>query len=102
MNGSYKGVLSDDWGIATGLSYTRDRSKIRVIDDRISSLQNSFHFKAKLKKKFSSRFKLNFGAEYFATNFDEEFENSTVSQIDYGFKSDLFGANLLEALVDVQ
>ncbi|MEM6686497.1 MAG: TonB-dependent receptor [Bacteroidota bacterium] len=92
MNTSYKGVLSDDWGIATGLSYTRDRSKLRIIDDRISSLENSFHFKAKLKKKFSSRFKLNFGAEYFSTNFDEEFENSFVPQQEYGFQSDLFGA----------
>lgn len=92
MNGSYKGVLNDDWGISTGLSYTRDRSKLRIIDDRIQSLENSFHFKAKLKKKFSSRFKLNFGAEYFTTDFNEEFENPSVAAVDYGFTSNLFGA----------
>ncbi|KAB8155198.1 TonB-dependent receptor plug domain-containing protein [Kordia sp. TARA_039_SRF] len=92
MNASYKGTLSDDWGIATGLSYTRDRTKLRIIEDRINSLENSIHVKAKLKKKFSNRFKLNFGAEYFSTDFDEEFENSTVSNVEYGFKNNLFGA----------
>ncbi len=92
MNASYKGVLNDDWGIATGFSYTRDQSKIGIIDDRINSLENSFHFKAKLKKKFSNRFKLNFGAEYFTTDFDEEFENPFVPKTNYGFKSDLLGA----------
>jgi hypothetical protein len=92
MNGSYKGVLNDDWGIATGISYTRDLTKLRIIDDRISSLENSFHAKIKLKKKFSNRFKLNFGAEYFATDFDEVFENSFVPETDYGFNSNLVGA----------
>ena len=92
MNASYKGTLSDDWGIATGLSYTRDRTKLRIIDDRINSLENSMHVNAKLKKKFSNRFKLNFGAEYFSTDFDEEFENETISSVNYGFKNNLFGA----------
>ena len=92
MNGSYKGVFGEGWGVSTGLSYTRDQSKVRVIDDRINSLENSFHFKGKLKKNFSNRFKLSFGAEYFTTDFDEEFENPFVPQVDYGFKSNLIGA----------
>ncbi|PTX62053.1 outer membrane cobalamin receptor [Kordia periserrulae] len=92
MNASYKGTLSDDWGIATGISYTRDRTKLRIINDRINSLENSIHVKAKLKKKFSNRFKLNFGAEYFTTDFDEEFKNETISSVNYGFNNNLFGA----------
>lgn len=92
MNGSYKGTLGEKWSIASGLSYTRDRSKIRVIDDRIQSNENSFHFKTKLKKNFNNRIKLSFGAEYFTTDFTEDYESPTVSQVDYGFKSNLVGA----------
>ncbi|WP_046755734.1 TonB-dependent receptor [Kordia jejudonensis] len=92
MNGSYKGVFGENWAITSGMSYTRDNSKIRIIDDKINSLENSFHFKTKLKKSFSNRFKLSFGAEYFTTNFDEAFENPNVSKIEYGFNSDLIGA----------
>lgn len=92
MNGSYKGVFGENWSITSGLSYTRDNSKVRIIDDRINSLENSFHFKTKLGKNFNNRIKLSFGAEYFTTDFDETFENPFVSSIDYGFKSNLFGA----------
>ncbi|QHI39091.1 TonB-dependent receptor SusC [Kordia antarctica] len=92
MNSSYKGTFGESWAIASGLSYTRDRSKINIIDDRINSLENSFHFKTKLKKNFNNRIKLSFGAEYFATDYDENFENPNVSKLEYGFKSNLFGA----------
>ncbi len=92
MNGSYKGTFGENWAIASGLSYTRDDSKIRIIDDRISSIENSFHFKTKLKKNFNNRIKLSFGAEYFTTDFDEDFENPAVSKIEYGFKNNLIGA----------
>ncbi|MFK7748390.1 MAG: TonB-dependent receptor [Kordia sp.] len=92
MNGSYKGVFGEKWSISSGLSYTRDNSKIRIIDDKINSLENSLHFKTKLKKNFNNRIKLSFGAEYFTTDFDESFENPNVSRIDYGFKSNLIGA----------
>jgi len=92
MNGSYKGTFGEKWSITSGLSYTRDDSKIRIIDDRIRSLENSFHFKTKLKKNFNNRIKLSFGAEYFTTNFDEDFENPDVSKIEYGFKNNLVGA----------
>ncbi|MBC8753833.1 TonB-dependent receptor [Kordia sp. YSTF-M3] len=92
MNGSYKGTFGEKWSIASGLSYTRDDSKIRIIDDRISSLENSFHFKTKLKKNFNNRIKLSFGAEYFTTDFDESFKTPDVSMIEYGFNNNLVGA----------
>lgn len=92
MNSSYKGTFGDKWSIASGLSYTRDNSKITIIDDRINSLENSFHFKTKLKKNFNNRIKLSFGAEYFTTDFDEAFENPNVPKIEYGFKNNLIGA----------
>lgn len=90
MNGSYKGVLGEDWGLSTGISYTRDRTKQRIIDNKINSLESSFHLKAVLKKRLSHRFKLNFGAEYFGTDFREAFENTLVTPIDYGFHHGIF------------
>lgn len=92
MNGSYKGVFGEDWSVTSGLSYTRDNSKIKSIDNKINSLENSFHFKTKLGKNFHNRIKLSFGAEYFTTNFDEDFENPFVPKTNYGFNSNLIGA----------
>ncbi len=45
--------------------------------------------KIKLKKRFSNRFKLNFGGEYFITDFDENFSNNTIGNFDYRFQNNI-------------
>ena len=88
MNGSYQGMLNDVWSISTGLSYTHAKNNVKVIDNDIKDTENSAHLKLKFKRRFSSSFKLNFGVEYFATNFNEDFENAFVNEI-YGYKSNI-------------
>ncbi|GGG58602.1 TonB-dependent receptor [Bizionia arctica] len=92
FNGSYTGVLADNWSVFGGLSYTYNKSKVVVIADDIKNAENSYHAKFKLKHHFSNRFKLNIGGEYFATNFNEEFKNPVINGISYGFNNNITAA----------
>ena len=77
LNTSYKGILSDSWSIQTGLSYTLANNTIGIETSDIDNTEHSVHAKLKLKKRFNSRFKLNFGVEQFLTDFDEGFYETT-------------------------
>ena len=60
-----------------------------IDDNNIDDTENSIHAKLKLRKSFSNRFKLNFGAEYFATNFNEAFKSNSIQPVDYGYKNNI-------------
>ncbi len=77
LNSSYQGSLGNDWKITSGVSFANDDNDIKVISTDVDNQENSFHFKLKLKKRFSNRFKLNFGAEQFINTFSEEARTST-------------------------
>lgn len=84
LNTSYKGVLGNNWTLSSGVSYTYAKNKIGIQTSNIEDKENSAHLKLKLKKRFNSRLKLNFGAEQFITDFDENFKDHTVNGT-YGF-----------------
>lgn len=92
FNSSYQGVLGDTWSIFGGLSYTYGNNKITIIDSDIKDTENSIHAKVKLKNRISNRFKLYFGAEYFATDFNEDYFDNNVSPISYGFNNNIASA----------
>ncbi|MFD2541886.1 carboxypeptidase-like regulatory domain-containing protein [Lacinutrix gracilariae] len=92
FNGSYKGMLSDSWTLQTGMSYTHAKDKIHIDDAGINDTQNAFHAKVKLKHRFNNRFKLNFGAEYMATDFNEAYEDAVTPSVDYGFNNNISAA----------
>ena len=91
FNTSYKNNFGDGWRIATGVSFTNDHSDIKIIDDKVNNEENSAHFKVAMKKHFSNRFKLNFGAEYFITDFKEGFNSNTNGNFKYGFDNNILG-----------
>lgn len=92
FNGSYKEMLDNNWSISGGMSYTNDHSNIGIQEDKVVDNENSAHIKMKLKKHFSNRFKLSFGAEYFITDFKEDFKGKTAGNHKYGFDNNIFGA----------
>jgi hypothetical protein len=83
-NATYQGFLKNNWSIETGLSYTNATTKIGFTDAKLKNKEHSVHAKLKLKKRFSSRFKLSFGAEQFVTDFDENYKEDDVNAT-YGF-----------------
>lgn len=92
FNGSYQGMLNDVWSVFGGMSYTYGKTKVNVIESNIDDAENSFHGKLKLKRHFSNRFKLYFGAEYFATDFEEDYADNFVTAPTYGFNNNIASA----------
>ena len=77
VNSSYKGNFGTNWQITSGLSYGYGQNKIALDLNNADNSENATHLKLKLRKNFSDRFKLTFGADYFITKFDELFEDNT-------------------------
>ena len=73
-NASYSEMLNDNWSIFAGGSYTYGNTKVGIDETAIKDVENSAHLKLKLKKRFSNRFKLDFGAEQFITDFNENYD----------------------------
>jgi outer membrane cobalamin receptor len=88
-NASYFGDIGESWKLETGGSYTRANNKLGISDMAIDNVENSAHLKVKLRKRFSNRFKLNFGAEQFLTDFNEDFSNTTTPETSYGYKNNI-------------
>lgn len=92
LNTSYKNKIGNKWRLETGISFTNDNSNVKIENDVINSTENSSHFKIKLRKLFSSRFRLSFGTEYFITKFSEDFNPVNNNKISYGFNNNLFAS----------
>lgn len=73
-NASYSQRLSKGWSIFGGGSYTYANTKVGIDRADIKDVENSAHLKLNVKKRFSNRFKLNFGAEQFVTDFNENYD----------------------------
>ncbi|CAM1361339.1 Outer membrane cobalamin receptor protein [Tenacibaculum sediminilitoris] len=92
FNGSYKQHLHNNWTISGGMSFNNDNSKINIVEDKVVDNENSAHVKATVKKRFSNRFKLNFGTEYFITDFSEDYSSETKGNAVYGFDNNILGS----------
>ena len=73
FNSLYKGNFGEQWQITTGFSYGYAENKIGIDANKINNFENTSHLKFKLRKSFSERFKLSFGADYFNTRWNENF-----------------------------
>ncbi|WP_300566421.1 TonB-dependent receptor [Flavobacterium sp.] len=76
FNTSYKGRFGNNWQLIAGMSYGYGNNKIGIDTDKLNNTENASHLKVKLKKSFSDRVKLSFGADYFITKFDEDFNKT--------------------------
>jgi outer membrane cobalamin receptor len=92
INSSYKNKIGNNWRIESGLSFTNDNSTVKIFDDIINSNENSAHFKIKLKKLFTSRFRISLGSEYFITNFKESYTPINEQKFNYGYNNNLFAS----------
>ncbi|KXO01070.1 TonB-dependent receptor [Aequorivita aquimaris] len=90
-NASYSEMLNKGWTIFGGGSYTYGKTKVGIDDANIKDVENSAHFKLKLKKRFSNRFKMNFGAEQFVTDFNENYDDPNVDA-NLGFNNNISAA----------
>ncbi len=89
FNTSYKGVFGNNWQLTSGLSYGYSNNKINLNIDKVANDENAAHLKFKLRKSFSERIKLSFGADYFMTRFNEDFSNNSGSVFTNGYNSNI-------------
>jgi hypothetical protein len=89
LNSSYKGVFGNNWQITSGLSYGYSNNKINLDSDKVANDENAAHLKLKLRKSFSERVKLSFGADYFVTQFNEDFNENAGSVFTNGYDSNI-------------
>ena len=89
LNSSYKGVFGNNWQITSGLSYGYSNNKINLDSDKVANDENAAHLKLKLRKSFSDRLKLSFGADYFVTQFKEDFNSTSGSVFTNGYDSNI-------------
>lgn len=89
-NLSYSGKLSSSWKVFGGGSYTLSKNKFGIESTDVTDTENSAHLKFKLRKRFSSRFKLNFGAEQFLTDFNEDLDSEFFNG-NYGYNNNISG-----------
>ena len=74
INSTFSGRFGTNWDLTSGIGYGYSQNKIGFDDDRIGNREHATHFKIKIKKSISDRFKLTFGADFFNTNFEETFK----------------------------
>ncbi|MFV8342777.1 TonB-dependent receptor [Flavobacterium sp. XS2P39] len=89
FNSSYKGAFGNNWQITSGLSYGYSKNKINLDLDKVANEENAAHLKLKLKKSFSDRLKLSFGADYFITKFNEDFKENAGTDFTNGYDSNI-------------
>ncbi|OEK07553.1 hypothetical protein A8C32_17300 [Flavivirga aquatica] len=92
LNGSYRGILNDTWSMHGGFSYTHAKNNMDIIDRTIKDTENSLHTKLKFKNRINNRFKLYFGAECFATNFKEKYNDASSQGSTYVYDNNIAAA----------
>jgi hypothetical protein len=73
LNTSYKGNFGGNWQLTTGLGYGYGQNKIGFNRNDIENVEHAAQLKLKFRKSFSDRVKLSFGADYFITDFTEDY-----------------------------
>lgn len=91
-NTSYKHYLENEWTLTAGASVSLDKNNIKIISNSIENQETASHLKIKLKKNFSNRLQLNFGAEHFITNYKENFVTENGLDFDADYTDNLSGA----------
>ncbi|MFT5738029.1 MAG: hypothetical protein ACI9SG_002381 [Maribacter sp.] len=92
FNSTYKHFLEDDWTVTSGASLSIDTNDIGILENTIATNETASHLKVKVNKNFSNRFQLQFGTEYFMTDYADTFSAPNSDGLDSGFNDNLFGA----------
>lgn len=95
-NTTYKHFLNKEWTMTAGASISSDQNDIVFEENDIAANETAGHLKVKVKKNFTNRFQLNFGAEHFITDYRENFQAPDGFSFDSGF-SDNLSAGFAEA-----
>lgn len=91
-NSSYKHFLENEWTVTAGASISSDKNDIGFETNIIDTKETAAHLKLKVKKNFSSRLQLNFGAEHFISDYQDDFLAPDGFGFESGIKENLTAA----------
>ena len=89
FNTSYKGNFGGNWQLTTGLGYGYGQNKIEFNSNDIQNVEHAAQVKLKMRKSFSDRFKLSFGADYFITDFTENYSPNFGTAYESGYNANI-------------
>ena len=89
LNSSFVGYVAENTKLQTGLSYGYSQNKIDIANDKVDNNERSLHYKLKFTQFLTHRIKLNFGGDYFHTNFDESFQENQANSFLSGYDNNL-------------
>lgn len=89
LNSSFVGYVAENTKLQTGLSYGYSQNKINIANDKVDNNERSLHYKLKFTQFLTHRIKLNFGGDYFHTNFDESFKENQANSFLSGYDNNL-------------
>jgi len=96
MNTSYTSYFGNNWQLFSGVSYGYSTNTIGINTTKLQNTEHASHLKAKLGKRISDGIRLSLGADFFVTQFDEDFIETPISKFSSSFQSQL-GAIFTEA-----
>ena len=85
-------MFGTQWTIHTGFSYGYSHNDIGLNKDNVTNGEHSSHLKLKLRKSFSERVKLTFGADYFITDFTEDYRQPAGMTNNLGYNNSIAAA----------
>ncbi|MBF6654126.1 TonB-dependent receptor [Flavobacterium columnare] len=89
LNSFYKKTFIDNWTLTTGGSLGRNEINMFVKQDDLYTKELATHLKLKIDKKFSNRFTLSFGGDYFYTRFNEKYTLENKTEYKLGYQSQI-------------
>lgn len=89
LNASYTGTFGTGWQLISGISYGYNTNKVKYNANDVDSDENAAQLKLKLRKNVSNYFKLSFGADYFITKFNENFDDNIAFKTSNGYDSNI-------------
>ena len=89
LNSSYSGTFGTGWHLTSGISYGYNSNKVKYNANDVDSDENAAQLKLKLRKHFSNYFNLSFGADYFITKYNEDFDDNVSIKVSNGYDSNI-------------
>lgn len=89
FNTSYKGYLNDNLQLQTGFGFGYGQNELNLANDVLKNNERALHYKLKFRQTITNRIKLNFGGDFFHTNFDENFTPAASNRFDYGYQNNM-------------
>lgn len=89
LNSSYAGFISKNTKLQTGLSYGYGQNNIQLAQNNVDNNERSLHYKIKFTHYLNNRIKVNYGGDYFYTNFDESYKEFQSNNFLVGYTNNL-------------